>query len=250
LINDKDSTDPSYSIASILPLNKRSTPEFSESTARISDHRNKSEHSQQKMYPNESKDLSHTNSNQQQKSLSNLSEDKNLKSTINSTDSSKCNPDKLQTQNPSFEILHQYKTREQNDRLNTTSVSDLFKQMTHTKKQKSVDLNSISTVHSIPILKHSSVLLSEVVNDKDSKNHVQSSQKTLIEKRLPISSNIETEQLKNIRNIDTKDKTRPTNLNLPTKRTQSHLTDIQENQPSNTDTSNTFNQVRSMYDDM
>lgn len=254
-LSDNDSTDSSYSIASVLPSNKRkkvvspsndlknsslhflnqqqtfSTSEISKTADTISDHRNKSEHSQQKIYPNESNDLSYTNSNQQQQSHLNLSEGKNL-----STHSSKLNHDKL----------HQHEIREYNDRLSTTSVSDLF---TNVKKQKSLDLDSINTAHSIPISVHPSVL-PEVVTNKDDKNHTQSSRTTLTEKCLPIPSNIETKQLKNIINTDTVDQNRPIDRNLPTKRTQSYLTDTQENQPSIIGMNNTFNQVRSTYDDM
>jgi hypothetical protein len=72
----------------------------------------------------------------------------------------------------------------------------------------------------------------------------------LTEKQLPVSSHSETKQLKNIINTDIKDQTRPININLPTKRTQSYLTDTQENQLRSTDFNDTFNQFRSTYDDM
>jgi len=212
LLSDNDSTNSSYSIA---------------------DQRNKGEHNQQKIYPKQSKDLTHPNTNQQQKSLSNLSESL-----------SENRP------KPSFSIPHQHETREENDRLSSTSVSDLFKQITYTNKQKSHDLDSVSTSYSIPISVRSSVLLSEEVIDKDNKNHTQPLRTILTEKQLPVSSHSETKQLKNIINMDIKDQTIPININLPTKRTQSHLTDTQENQLRSTDVNDTFNQFRSTYDDM
>jgi len=134
--------------------------------------------------------------------------------------------------------------------LSSTSVSDLFKQITYANKQKSLDLDSVSTSYSIPISVRSSVLLPEEVIGKDNKNHTQPSRTTLTEKQLPVSSNTEIKKLKNIINMDIKDQTRPININLPKKRTQSHLTDAQENQSSSTDMNDTFNQVRSTYDDM
>jgi hypothetical protein len=272
-LSDDDNTDRSYSIASVLPTNKRkksrqsssndlknstsslnilnqqqtfSTSEFSKTVDGISDHRNQTEY---KICLNQSKDLCPPNS------LSNLS------STIKSTHSSQFNHDKLQASdrnlrnetslsqklsNPSSKIFPRHETQQQNDRWNATSVSDLF---THANKQKALELDSNSTVYLVSISEDLSVLL-EGTTERDDKNHAHPSQITLTEKHLPGSSNIETKQLKNIISMDTKEQTRPTDRNLATKCTQSHLTDTQENQPATSETNNTFHQVRSTYDDM
>jgi hypothetical protein len=260
-INNKDgflsgdeNTDRSYSIASVLPTNKRkksrqsssndlkkstpslnilnqqetfSTSEFRETVDGISDHRNQTEY---KICLNQSKDLRQPNS------LSNLS------STIKSTYSSQFNHDKLQASDRNS----RNETQQQNDRWNATSISDLF---THANKQKSLELDSNSTAYLVSISEDLSVLL-EGTTERDDKNHAHPSQITLTEKRLPGSSNIETKQLKNIINMDTKEQSRPIDRNLVTKRTRSHLIDTQENQPATTETNNTFHQVRSTYDDM
>jgi hypothetical protein len=293
-LSDNDSTDLSYSITSVLPSNQSkkaqsrsndlkistpslnilhqqqtfSTPKSSESVDRISDDRNKNEHSQQKLYLNESNDLTHTNSNQQQTILSIFSKGKDLVSRINFTHSSQFNHDKLQAKNssdinsnndtllsenlsnPSSEIFHQHETQEQNNRLSTTSVSDLFKQITHTKKQKLMDLDSISTNYSLPVAVHPSVVSPEAVIDQDDKNDVPSSRTTLSERRLPVSSNTETKQLKSVVNMNINDQTGSININRRTERAQSHLTDIQENQSSSTEINNILYQVRSTYDNM
>lgn len=243
-VSDDDSTDLLYSIASALPPNKSqshtndlknpssslSTPEFADIADRIFNHRNNDEHNQQQIYSD--------------KSISNVSEGNNALPPINFSPTESISPpnnQQLPVSNDKLsEVLHQQETQDQNDRFSATSVSDLFKQFIDAKKQKSHDLDSISTAYSIPVLQRLSIL-PDVVVDKLNKNHVQSSRTTSIEKHPPDSSNTEVKQLKSGTNMNT---------NLFTKGAQSHLSDQQENQPLSTEMNDTINQTRSIYNNM
>jgi hypothetical protein len=142
-------------------------------------------------------------------------------------------------------ILHQQDTQEQNDRFSATSVSDLFKQLIHAKTQKSLDLDSISTAYSIPISEHKAVV------DQHDKYHAKSSRTSSTDKRSSLSSNTEAKELTHVNGIDKRNQTiRPTNINPPTKRTYSHSSNQQEKQPFSTEINNTVHQTRFTYDDM
>ena len=235
-VSDDDSTDLLYSVASALPPNKSqshtndlknpssflSTPECAAIADRISN--------QQKIYSD--------------KFISNVSEDHNALSPINSSPAENISPSNNQqlpvSNDKRSEVLQQQETQDQNDRFSATSVSDLFKQFIDAKKQKSPDLDSIITAYSMPVLQRLSIL-PDVVVDELNKNHVQSSQTTSTEKHPPDSSNTEVKQLKSGTSMNT---------NLFTKGGQSHISDQQENRPLSTEMDDTVNQTRSIYNNM
>jgi len=249
LLSDDDNTDLSYSIASVLPSNKKqkaTSPNVSEEKTllrtRNSIHSTKLDHD--KLYT---------------KSSSGINAKNNVFVTFTPTDESfsenilhpyEQQPSFDDTKRPtSSELLHHQDIPEQNDRFSATSVSDLFKQIIHTKLQKSLDLESISTAYSIPVSIRPSVL-PEIAIDKHNQNHTQSSRMTLTEKYRPFSSNTETKRLKSITSIDAMDQTKSTNIKFPIKNILPHPTDNQKEQSSNTKINNPINQVHSTYGDM
>ncbi|CAF2511679.1 unnamed protein product [Rotaria sp. Silwood2] len=275
--NDVQNSNPSFDI-----LNQQetlSTYESRENADRIIDFENKNEYNSEKIYSDEFKDQNLTTGNQQQTSITNLVANNNLLLIINSTHSSEVIRDKiprinslrLMTINNDVSIssihndgsfskknisnLHkqqslspidqEYAFIQQNDRVSGSSVSDLFKQIHTTKKQKSIDLDSINTAYSIPVSVHSSVLL-ETVEDQYNKHNVQSLRTTLSEDCHSISSNTKKKQQKNITIIDTKDETLSTSI----KCFQLDSIDKQEKQLLNTEINSNINQSRSTYDDI
>jgi hypothetical protein len=249
LLSDDDNTDLSYSIASVLPSNKKqkaTSPNVSEEKTllptRNSIHSTKLDHD--KLYT---------------KSSSGINAKNNVFVTFTPTDESfsenilhpyEQQPSFDDTKGPtSSELLYHQDIPEQNDQFSATSVSDLFKQIIHTKLQNSLDLESISTAYSIPVSIRPSVL-PEIAIDKHNQTHTQSSRMTLTENYRPFSSNTETKRLKSITSIDAMDQTKSTNIKFPIKHILPHPTDNQEKQSSNTKINNPINQVHSTYDDM
>jgi hypothetical protein len=301
LLSDDDSADLSYSVASVLPSNRRKRSQVDTNDLKNSSSSQHSENAREIPYD---PDISeHLNESEEVPSRinSNISDHKTLLQTVSSFEqiSSKFNHDKRQLvnsseldanigvkvssihsntflsedvdnpteQKPNFSnteahlssaIDHHRETLEQNDRFSATSVSNLFKQITQAKKQKSLDLESISTAYSIPISVRPSVL-PEIVTDKHDKNYSELPRIASIEKRLTVSPNLKPNQQPSIINTDEKGQTNSTNINLPVERTRSGLTDKPERQifssemdrnQLRTGNNDTVNQVHSTYDDM